>query len=54
MINNGIEQFQDIIFELVCEALGLFLPATQFRESLPLVVHVSETPAIGICRQQWP
>lgn len=54
MIQRDIEQFQDILFELVCEALGLFLPANPFRQSLPLVFHAGEDPAIGICRQEWP
>ena len=54
MINCDIELFLDVVFELVCEALGLFLPAKKFRESLPLIINPSEDPAIGICRQDWP
>ena len=54
MIENDIERFQDIVFELVCEALGLFLPAKPFRQSLQLIFRQGEDPAIGICRQDWP
>jgi hypothetical protein len=54
MIHNEVERFLDVLFELVCEALGLFIPAQPFRYSLPLVIRDGENPAIGICRQEWP
>jgi len=55
MISHGFEQFHDILFELVCETLGLSLQGTRFRRSLYLVIHLGgDNPAIGICRHLEP
>ncbi len=52
MISQDFGRFYDIVFDLVCEAMGLSLSANRFREFLGLVVCAGEHPAIGICRKQ--
>ena len=52
MISQDFGHFYRIVFDLVCEALGLSLNVDRFRESLCLVVYAAEHPAIGICRQE--